>query len=86
MAKVEIYTRDMCWFCDRARKLLAHRDVAFVEYNASREPERRAEMIQRSGRTTFPQIFIDDRHIGGSDELVAFERSGELERTLAGAS
>ncbi|MEM8551178.1 MAG: glutaredoxin 3 [Pseudomonadota bacterium] len=86
MANVEIYTRNLCWFCDRARKLLNARGIPFREYNASHEPDRRAEMIERSGRKTFPQVFIDGRHIGGSDDLVAFDRSGELERTLAKAS
>ncbi|WMS42847.1 glutaredoxin 3 [Acuticoccus sp. MNP-M23] len=84
MPTVEIYTRDYCGYCGRATQLLRGKGVAFREYNATREPARRDEMIRRSGRTTFPQIFIGDLHVGGSDELSAFERSGKLDKALEG--
>ncbi|MCS7266440.1 MAG: glutaredoxin 3 [Geminicoccaceae bacterium] len=87
MAKVEIYTSPFCPYCWRAKRLLADKGVAFEEIDLWREPERRAEMIARAqGRTTVPQIFIDGRAIGGSDELFALERAGELDRLLAGGT
>ncbi|MCS6877112.1 MAG: glutaredoxin 3 [Geminicoccaceae bacterium] len=87
MAKVEIYTSPFCPYCWRAKRLLADKGVAFEEIDLWREPERRAEMIARAqGRTTVPQIFIDGRAIGGSDELLALERAGELDRLLAGGT
>ncbi|XWN29552.1 MAG: glutaredoxin 3 [Devosia sp.] len=85
MAAVEIYTRDLCGYCVRAKKLLERKGVAFVEYNASRDSTFRKEMIQRSGRTTFPQIFIGTSHVGGSDELAALDRAGKLDAALEAA-
>ncbi|MEO9635771.1 MAG: glutaredoxin 3 [Parasphingorhabdus sp.] len=84
MSKVEIYTKFTCGFCFRAKALLEEKKVSFDETDISMDGEKREEMIQRAGgRTTVPQIFIDDRHIGGSDELAALERSGELDALLA---
>jgi glutaredoxin 3 len=84
MAKVEIYTKFLCPYCARARSLLASKGVEVVEYDISMGGPKRAEMIQRaSGRTTVPQIFIDDRHIGGSDDLAALDRAGGLDPLLA---
>ncbi|NRG17182.1 glutaredoxin 3 [Rhizobiales bacterium] len=84
MKNVVIYTRDLCGFCVRAKRLLAEKGVAFEEFNASRDPGKRAEMIQRAnGRSTFPQIFIGDAHVGGCDELHALERAGKLDPMLA---
>ncbi|MAM13431.1 MAG: glutaredoxin 3 [Rhizobiaceae bacterium] len=84
MANVEIYTREFCGFCARAKKLLADKGVDFTEYNATETPEVRAKMIERAkGGSTFPQIFIDDRHIGGCDDLFALERAGKLDPLLA---
>ena len=83
MAEVELYTTPWCPYCTRARTLLRRKGVAFVDIDIDEEPSRRAEMIRRAGgRTSVPQIFIDGEHIGGSDELVALERSGELEAKL----
>lgn len=82
MPKVEIYTRDYCGYCTRAKSLLGSKGLDFVEYNASRQSDHRAAMMKRSGRSTFPQVFIDNRHIGGSDELAAFARSGELDALI----
>lgn len=83
MAKVEMYTTMWCPYCARARALLERKGVAFTDIDLDEEPGRRTEMVQRaSGRRTVPQIFIDGEHIGGSDELVALDRSGKLDGKL----
>ena len=83
MARVEIYTKFLCPYCARAKKLLSSKDVEFEEYEISGGGEKRAEMIQRAnGRTTVPQIFIDDHHVGGSDDLAELEREGKLDALL----
>ena len=83
MAKVEIYTKFLCPYCTRAKSLLASKGVEMVEYDISLGGPKRVEMIQRSnGRTTVPQVFIDDRHIGGSDDLAALDRAGGLDPLL----
>lgn len=85
MARVEIYTKFLCPYCARAKKLLSSKDVEFEEYEISGGGEKRAEMIQRAnGRTTVPQIFIDDHHVGGSDDLAELEREGKLDALLNG--
>jgi glutaredoxin 3 len=84
MADVTIYTRMMCGYCMAAKRLLDKKGVAYVEHDASFSPELRQEMIQRaSGRSTFPQIFIGNVHVGGSDDLHALEASGKLDALLA---
>ena len=84
MAQVEIYTKAFCPYCTRAMRLLAAKGVEPVEYDITMGGPRRAEMIQRSGgRTTVPQVFIDDRHVGGSDDLALLDRRGGLEPLLA---
>jgi glutaredoxin 3 len=85
MASVQIYTRPFCGYCARALGLLAKKGVAFEEFDdAGENPARKQEMVQRSGgRMTFPQIFIDGRHVGGCDDLMALDRSGELDKLLA---
>jgi glutaredoxin 3 len=82
MAKVTVYTRPFCGYCTRALGLLADKGVAVTEVEAGFDAEVRKEMIMRSGRATFPQIFIGDRHIGGCDELMALERAGQLDGLL----
>lgn len=83
MAKVEIYTNPMCPYCWRAKRLLGSKGVQFEEIDIWQEPSRREEMIRRAkGRYTVPQIFIDDRHIGGSDDLYALDRAGGLDPLL----
>jgi len=85
MAKIEIYTKIFCGYCVRAKRLLESKGVAFEEYDISMGGPQRQEMLQRAnGRTTVPQIFIDDRHIGGSDDLYELERSGRLDPLLNG--
>ena len=83
MAEVELYTTPFCPYCVRARALLDRKGVAFIDIDITNEPGRRAEMIRRAGgRTTVPQIFINGEHIGGSDELVALDRAGDLDAKL----
>ena len=82
--KVEIYTKWGCGYSVRAKALLARKGVAFEEYDITMGGPKRAEMLQRApGRTTVPQIFIDGRHVGGSDDLYELERSGQLDPLLS---
>ena len=84
MAKVEIYTKAFCPYCSRAKALLDQKGADYVEYDITMDQAKRAEMIDRaSGGMTVPQIFIDDRHIGGCDDLHALERVGELDALLS---
>ena len=84
MAKVEIYTKATCGFCVRAKRLLELKRIAFDETPIDRGGAERAAMIQRAnGRSTVPQIFIDGKHIGGCDELMALEYDGQLDAMLA---
>ncbi len=84
MAQVTIYTRPFCGYCSRAISLLNEKGADFTEIEAGMDPALRQEMMQRSGRTTFPQIFIGETHIGGCDEMMALERAGHLDAMLAG--
>ena len=85
MPPVDIYTTRWCPYCGMAKALLKRKGVTYNEINLSRERERRAEMIARAnGRTTVPQIFIGARHVGGSDDLHALERAGQLDALLDG--
>lgn len=86
MAYVEIYTRPMCGFCYRAKKLLDSKGVRYVEYNIWEEEGKKEEMTKRaSGGQTVPQIFIDDVHVGGCDDLLTAESNGSLEKLLQAA-
>lgn len=83
MAEIEIYTQPWCPYCARAMSLLSFKGVAFREIGAPHGSAERQESIRRSGgRTTVPQIFIDGRHIGGCDDLVALEKAGRLDALL----
>jgi len=83
MAEVEIYTTPLCPYCWRAKRLLNRKGIAFVEIDLWQHPQRRPEMIERAGgRRTVPQLFVDGRAIGGSDELAALESSGALDAML----
>ncbi|HKS89673.1 MAG TPA: glutaredoxin 3 [Stellaceae bacterium] len=83
MARVEIYATMWCPYCARARALLKKKGVAYIEVDLDEEPGRRGEMIERAhGGRTVPQIFIDGEHIGGSDELAALDRAGQLDAKL----
>jgi glutaredoxin 3 len=84
MAKIEIYTSPYCGYCHRAKQLLARKGAAFTEIDVMMDGGRRSEMLRRAGgRHTVPQIFIDDRHIGGCDDLHALDRAGGLDPLLA---
>jgi len=84
VARVEIYTKFLCPYCARAKALLKAKGVAVEEYDITMGGPKRAEMIERAGgRTTVPQVFIDGRAIGGSDDLAALDRSGGLDPLLA---
>ena len=85
MAAVTIYTRALCGFCTAAKRLLEAKDVAYTEHDATYDAGLRQEMMRRSGRSTFPQIFIGDSHVGGCDDLMALERAGRLDAMLADA-
>ncbi len=85
MPRVTIYTRPYCPYCTRALALLAEKGVQFEEIEAGSDMEKRREMIERSGRATYPQIFIGDRHIGGCDDMMALERAGQLDQLLKAA-
>lgn len=85
MARIEIYTKFFCPYCARAKRLLGEKGVQFEEYDITMGGEKRAEMLSRAnGRTTVPQIFINDQHVGGSDDLHALDREGRLDPLLAG--
>ena len=82
---VTLYTSDWCPYCRRARDLLAQKKVDFSEINVEDDLKFREEMIARSNRRTVPQIFIGDTHVGGCDDLIELDHSGELDRLLQGA-
>ena len=82
--KIEMYTTSWCGYCERARALLQHKGAGYTEISIEGDSTRRAEMIERSGRRTVPQIFIGTLHVGGSDELAELEQRGALDALLAG--
>ncbi|WEX09012.1 glutaredoxin 3 [Chelativorans sp. AA-79] len=83
MADVTIYTRMACGYCAAAKRLLERKGIPYTEHDASFSTDLRREMVSRAnGRSTFPQIFIGDVHVGGSDELHALEREGRLDPLL----
>jgi glutaredoxin 3 len=85
MAKVEIYSSQFCGYCARAKRLLSQKGVDYVDYDVIEDPSKRDEMVQRAnGRMTVPQIFIDGKHIGGSDDLHALDSRGGLDPLLKG--
>ncbi|MBA2654310.1 MAG: glutaredoxin 3 [Gammaproteobacteria bacterium] len=82
MAKVEVYSSAACSYCVRAKMLLDQKKISYQEIRVDQDESKRDEMIERSGRRTVPQIFIDDKHIGGFDDMWALEQKGELDRLL----
>ena len=87
MARVLMYCTAACPYCQAADRLLARKGVADIErVRVDLEPARRAEMQQKSGRYTVPQIWIDGRHVGGSDDLHDLDDSGQLDQLLAKAT
>lgn len=83
MANVRIYTTPWCPYCQRAKALLASKNVSFEEVDVDGDPSRRDEMTRLSGGYTVPQIFIDDKPIGGCDDLHDLDARGELDGMLA---
>ena len=84
MKPVEIYTSPLCGFCHAAKRLLNEKGIDFTEVDVLKQPERKAEMIQRAnGGRTVPQIFVGDTHVGGCDDLYALESAGKLDPLLA---
>jgi len=82
---VTIYLTGWCPYCQRAKALLAQKNLGFNEIDVDDDPKFRTEMMERSGRRTVPQIFIGEKHVGGCDDLFALDRSGELDRLIQGA-
>ena len=83
MPSITIYTKGWCPYCGAAKKLLDEKGAAFIEIDIEKKPEARAEMIQKAGgRSTVPQIFIGERHVGGCDDLYALDDRGQLEPLL----
>lgn len=83
MAKVTLYLTAHCPFCVSARELLTRKKVVFDEIRVDQDAEQRAIMMEKSGRRTVPQIFINDKPIGGFDDLAALDASGELDTLLS---
>ena len=85
MAKVTMYSTGVCPYCQRAELLLKSKGVAEIDkIRIDLEPERRNEMMQKTGRRTVPQIYIDEVHVGGFDDLAALDRAGKLDPLLGG--
>ncbi|MGE5167911.1 MAG: glutaredoxin 3 [Deltaproteobacteria bacterium] len=82
MPKIEMYTSANCAYCVAAKNLLKSKGLDYAEIRIDTDPVRREEMLARAQRRTVPQIFVNDRLVGGYDELVAAERSGELARLI----
>ncbi len=85
MANIEIYTKGWCAFCKRAKSLLSEKGLEFVELDVTYDFDLETEMRIRANRWTVPQVFIDGHHIGGSDDLSALARSGDLDVLIAQA-
>jgi glutaredoxin 3 len=81
--KIDVYTSAVCPYCVAAKNLLKSKGLEWTEVRIDMDPEQRQTMLVRSGgRRTVPQIFVNDHHVGGFDDLVAADRSGELSRFL----
>lgn len=82
MSNIKIFTTMMCPYCSAAKSLLKKKGVEFEEVDVTFSPGKRRDMAERAGRTSVPQIWIGDRHIGGCDDLRALDASGELDPLL----
>jgi len=80
---IEIYSSDYCPFCVRAKSLLQSKSLTYTEHKVDGKPQLRATMQQKSGRTSVPQIWVGEVHVGGCDDLFLLERSGKLDKLLA---
>lgn len=86
MPKIEMYTSANCAYCVAAKNLLKSKGLDYQEIRIDTDPARREEMLTRTRRRTVPQIFVNDRHVGGYEDLVAVERSGELAKLIGGGT
>jgi glutaredoxin 3 len=86
MAAVIVYTTDPCSFCVRVKQLLAARGIAYDEINLAKDPQGRAELLDRTGMMSFPQVIIGDELVGGFQETLAADRSGKLAELLKAAA
>ena len=84
MAPVTVYSTRICPYCVRAKALLDAKHVSYTEVLVDEQPEKRVEMMRRSGRRTVPQIFVGEHHVGGFDDLYMLDKSGGLDPLLAG--
>lgn len=82
MANIIMYTKASCPYCIKAKELLQRKQQPFTDIRIDEHPELRAEMIAKSGRQTVPQIFINDQHVGGCDDLHALDAQGTLDELL----
>lgn len=82
MAEITIYTKPWCGYCWRAKRLLDAKGLDYTEIDVTDDATAEAEMINRSGRTTAPQIFVDGEHLGDSDHIMMLERDGKLDSIL----
>ena len=83
MAKIEIYSTEVCPYCVRAKDLLTRKGATYTEMRVDNDDTLRSTMIERAGgRRSVPQIFINDQHIGGCDDLYALEQAGKLDALL----
>lgn len=83
---IEIFTKDYCGYCRRAKELLEARNLDYDEIDITHDPDLAEEVVERTGRKTVPQIFIEGQAVGGYDDLVALDISGELDRIILEAS
>ena len=83
MAQITVYTTEPCSFCIRVKQLLTTRGVEYEEVNLSKDPEGRAQLVERTGMLSFPQVVIGDEVIGGFRETIEADRSGRLRELLA---
>ncbi len=84
MPPVTIYTKPLCPYCARAMTLLTKKGVKYDEIEAAWNPDKKKEMLSKSGgKSTYPQIFIGETHVGGCDDLMALDGRGELDKLLA---
>jgi GrxC family glutaredoxin len=83
MAKIVMYTKEFCGYCDRAKALLKSKNQTYTEIRVDLDEAKLKEMIELSGRRSVPQIFINDKAIGGFDDLALLAQSGELDKLLA---
>lgn len=82
MKPVTVYSTQVCPYCARAKALLERKHVPYTDIMVDRDPDKLAEMMQKSGRRTVPQIFVGETHVGGCDELYALDRAGSLDPLL----